>query len=400
MNMIKSAEKSVLINPIVARDINESHRASTPLELFYDLIFVVAIASLSVELHHAISNWHHVGHAVWMYFFLFFCIWWPWNTYTWFASGYDTNDAQFRVASFAQMIGAIIIAVGVKPAFLDNNFLTMMIGYITMRIPYILMWFKVAYDDAKSRPIALQYAIGVLIIQIAWSLSILYFDNWYIFIALVLFEMLVPYIAERSTDKGINTKYHFAHIEERMGLMTIIVLGESILAAAYAFENVMKYFSADSLMLATGAILILFSMWWLYFDDASMGDELASDKKTFIWSYGHYFVFGFATAVGALLSVNVDVLINNANIGKDLAVLGLAIAIFGYLVAVWFCHDLLLKKKGLKRYELLMLAVLIVGIAIFYKSVLLIGIAFVTLNIIRLARQHNQVKALIKETSI
>jgi low temperature requirement protein LtrA len=389
------SSKSLLINSIVARDINEPHRAATPLELFYDLIYVVAIASLAAELHHTISSWHHVGHGVWMYFFLFFCIWWPWNTYTWFASGYDTDDAQFRLASFAQMIGALVIAVGVKPAFLDNNFLIMTIGYVTMRIPYIIMWLKVAHDDAKSRPVAIRYALGVLIIQIAWSLSVLYFHNWYLFIVLVLLEMLIPYIAERSADKGKNTTYHFGHIEERLGLMTIIVLGESILAAVYAFKNVLEHFSTDLVMLAVGAILILFSMWWLYFDDA-MGDELASEKKSFIWGYGHYFVFGFATAVGALISVNVDVLVNSAKIDQDLAVIGLAIAISGYLVSVWLCHDFLLEKKGIKLFELLILAVFVVGIAILSNSILLIGIAFVALNIIRLIRQHIKVKTLHK----
>ncbi len=51
--------KSVLINPLVSRDINEPHRAATALELFYDLIYVIAIASLAAELHHALSGWHH-----------------------------------------------------------------------------------------------------------------------------------------------------------------------------------------------------------------------------------------------------------------------------------------------------------------------------------------------------
>ena len=117
----KKITKSVLINPIISRDVGETHRSATPLELFYDLIYVIAIASLATELHHAISAEHHIGYAIWMYFLIFFTIWWPWNTYTWFASGYDTDDAQFRIASFAQMIGVIIIAVGVKPAFIYSD---------------------------------------------------------------------------------------------------------------------------------------------------------------------------------------------------------------------------------------------------------------------------------------
>jgi low temperature requirement protein LtrA len=90
-----------------------------------------------------------------MLFLVFFCIWWPWNTYTWFASGYDTDDAQFHLVSFAQMFGVIIIAVGVKSAFSDGQFLIMMIGYVVMRILYVLMWLKVARDDEQSRPVAL-----------------------------------------------------------------------------------------------------------------------------------------------------------------------------------------------------------------------------------------------------
>jgi low temperature requirement protein LtrA len=385
--------KSVLVNPIVSRDVGEVHRTATPLELFYDLIYVIAIASLAAELHHALSGWHHVGQAIGMYFLIFFCIWWPWNTYTWFASGYDTDDAQFRLASFAQMIGVMIIAVGVKPAFSDNHFLIMMIGYVVMRIPYVLMWLKVAYDDPRSRPVALRYAIGVALVQIAWTLSVLYFNSWYLFVMLILFELFVPYFAEHSTDKDKNTKYHFDHIEERLGLLTIIVLGESVLASVHAFEQAINHFSNDLAMLVVGTILILFSMWWLYFDD-KVESELGSKKKSFLWGYGHYFVYLFAAAVGALISVNVDVLTHHAQIDETTAVLGLALSIAGYLVSVWLCHDLLLDRKGFKKYELLILAALVVGIAILFQSILLMGIAFVILNAIRLIRRHRQFQSL------
>ena len=385
-----NSSKSVLINSLIARDISEPHRAATALELFYDLIYVVAIASLAAELHHALSDWHHVGHAISMYIVIFFCIWWPWNAYTWFASGYDTDDAQFRLSSFAQMIGVIIIAVGIKPAFSDNNFLVMMIGYVIMRVPYILMWLKVAYDDQESRPVAIRYALGVFLVQIAWTISVLYLQNWYTIIALILFEILIPYLAENTVEKEKNTKYHFGHIEERLGLLVIIVLGESMLAVVYAFNKVVEHYSTDLVTMAASAVLILFSMWWLYFDDF-IEDELANKKKSFIWGYGHYFIYGFATAVGVLISVNVDVLANHAKIEESFATLGMALMIAGYLVSVWLCHDYLLDKKGLKLYELLILAVFVVGIAFLTNSVFLISIVFVALIAIRLTRKHKQV---------
>lgn len=383
----KNTTRSVLINPVIARSKNEPHRAATPLELFYDLVYVVAIAFLAGELHHAITEWHHVPHATLMYLWIFWCVWWPWNTYTFFASGYDTDDTQFRLASFVQMIGVTIVAVGIKPAFHDENFLYIMLGYLVMRVPYIVMWLKVARDDSASRPVALRYAAGVFLAQCGWTFTVLFYQSWPIWISLLILELMVPWFAERSTAKGENTKYHVEHIEERMGLLTIIVLGESILASVNAFDSVFKHFTPELISVVAGALLILFSMWWLYFDDR-VEEELHSEINCFIWSYGHYFLFGAAAAVGALISVCVDAVSNHGQITIDNAVLGLAIALNVYLAAIWLCHDFLLKKKGFEFIELLILAIFVVVIAVTTNSVLFIGLAFAAMNAIRLWRKH------------
>lgn len=380
-------KRSVLVNPLVARSKEETHRSATPLELFYDLIYVVAIAFLAGELHHAVTHWHHVPHALFMYCWIFWCIWWPWNTYTFFASGYDTDDAQFRLASFAQMIGVIVIAVGVKPAFQHGDFMYIMIGYLIMRIPYIFMWLKVARDDIESRPVALRYAVGVFFAQCGWTLSVLYFQNWFVWGSLLVIELLVPCWAERSVAKGENTKYHIEHMEERMGLLTIIVLGESILASVNAIDKAFEQVTPELGFLVAGALIILFSMWWLYFDD-KVEHELDNETNTFIWAYGHYLVYASAAAVGALISVSVDAVTHTGHITIDKAVLGLGIALALYLLSVWVCHDLLLKKTGVKRIELLILAVVVLVLAITTKSLFMIGLAFASLNAIRLWRRH------------
>jgi len=387
----KTVAHSVLINPVVARSKDEPHRTATPLELFYDLVYVVAIAFVAGELHHAITEWHHVPHAILMYLWIFWCVWWPWNTYTFFASGYDTDDTQFRLASFVQMIGVIVVAIGIKPAFQEQKFLYIMLGYLVMRIPYILMWLKVARDDIESRPVAIRYALGVFIVQCGWTFTVLFYQSWPIWICLLICELLVPWFAERSVAKGENTKYHAEHIEERMGLLTIIVLGESILASVNAFDNVFKHITPELGMIVSGALLILFSMWWLYFDDR-LEEKLHSETTCFIWSYGHYFLFGAAAAVGALISVCVDAASSHGHITMDKAVLGLAIALAIYLIATWLCHDFILKKKGFKLFELLILAFVILILAVTTKSVLLIGLAFVTLNAFRLWRRHRSFK--------
>ena len=70
--------------------------------------------------------------------------------------------------------------------------------------------------------------------------------------------------------------------------------------------------------------------------------------------------------------------------------IGLAICVVGYLVSVWLCHDYLLDKKGVSKYELLLLALAVILIAVVLESILLIGIAFTLLNVIRLVRQHQK----------
>ena len=95
-----------------ARSPHEPHRTATPLELFFDLVFVVAIAQAAAGLHHAIGEAHAVDGLI-GYAMVFFAIWWAWMNFTWFASAYDCDDVPYRLAVFVQITGALILAAGV-----------------------------------------------------------------------------------------------------------------------------------------------------------------------------------------------------------------------------------------------------------------------------------------------
>jgi len=357
------------------------------LELFYDLIYVVAIASLVFELHHTLSSNHSIYSAIGMFFFVFWTIWWPWNAYTWFASGYDTNDAQFRLASFAQMIGVMIIAVGVKPAFNENNFYIMMTGYVVMRMPYIFMWLKVAYDDSDSRKFALSYAFNVFVLQLAWSLSVLYFQNWYLFITLAFFEMFMPYMTDKYLGDTSNARYNYHHIEERLGLLLIIVLGESILSSVYGMHQMVEAYNPELLKHVIAGTLILFSMWWLYFDDP-LKEKLKNENISYIWSYSHYFIYLGATAIGVMFAVNIDILTGHATLSMPISMKLLGISLSIFLIALWVVHDMWSEKKGWQRYELLLLAFFVLVVSFFMPNVLILSAAFILLNLLRVYHQH------------
>ncbi|MCU1652308.1 MAG: low temperature requirement [Pseudonocardia sp.] len=83
----------VLRRRMSGRDPDELHRASTPLELLFDLCFVVAVSIAAIQLHHGIGE-GHAGATVLRYLLVFFAIWWAWVNFTWFASAYDTETCR------------------------------------------------------------------------------------------------------------------------------------------------------------------------------------------------------------------------------------------------------------------------------------------------------------------
>ena len=81
---------------MAGRDPGEAHRASTPLELFFDLTFVVAVSQAASGLHHGLVE-GHAGDSLVGFPLVFFGIWWAWMNFTWFASAYDTDDDVYRI---------------------------------------------------------------------------------------------------------------------------------------------------------------------------------------------------------------------------------------------------------------------------------------------------------------
>jgi low temperature requirement protein LtrA len=288
------------------RDPAEEHRASTPLELLFDLTVVVAVAQAGAELHHALSTGHVAEGAV-RYLMVFFAIWWAWMNFTWFASAYDADDVPYRLLTLVQLGGALLIAAGVPAAFETTDFRTVTIGYTVMRLALVVQWLRAAAGDPGRRSVALGYAAGIGLVQLGWILRLLLphadtVPGAVAFVVLVAAELTVPLVAER---RGPMTAWHPEHIAERYSLFTLIVLGECILAGAVTLQRAVTQagLSASAIVLALSALVVVFSLWWVYFED-DVGDGLrASPGESFRWGYAHYLVFAGIAAVGAGLQV-------------------------------------------------------------------------------------------------
>ncbi|RSN04829.1 low temperature requirement protein A [Nonomuraea sp. WAC 01424] len=289
-----------------ARPIDEPNRVSSQLELLFDLTFVVAVAAAGAGLAHEIGEGHALSGIV-PFLQVFFAIWWAWMNFTWFASSYDTDDVAYRLLTMLQMAGVLVLAAGVPAASEHADFRVVTLGYVVMRIGLVVQWVRAGVEDRARRRTALRYAGGVTVLTAGWLLHSLVAPvgaELPLFVVLAALELAVPGWAERAGP----TTWHPHHIAERYGLFTIILLGESVLAASRGVAAAVgtSGISGRFVVIAVSGLVVLFALWWLYFL-VEAGDGLSDRRdRSYLWGYGHYGVFAALAALGAGLEVAVE----------------------------------------------------------------------------------------------
>jgi low temperature requirement protein LtrA len=366
------------------RSPDEAHRASTPLELFFDLVFVVAVAQAASALHHGIAD-GHAAEGVLGYAMAFFGIWWAWMNFTWFASSYDNNDILYRLLVFVQMTGALILTSGLTPVFENGDLTITVVGYIVMRVAGVAQWLRAAQSDPVHRPTALRYVVGISLCQVAWVILLFLPREVHVpgFFVLVVVELLVPVWAESAAP----TPWHADHIRERYGLFTILVLGEAILSTSLAIRTAVDEGALDGsfISLIVGGVLIAYALWWLYFYRAAYHFE-TSVRAAFIWGYGHLLVFSATAAVGAGLAVVIDQVTHHAEISAAEAGMAVALPAAIYVLSVWLLQERPRAKHWIDTLVHPLVAALILLTPATGQAVLLTGILLVALVVIRLIR--------------
>jgi low temperature requirement protein LtrA len=335
--------------PMRARAVDEEHRAATPLELLFDLTFVVAVSQAAAALAHGVAE-GHIATAVPGYLLVFFAIWWAWMNFTWFASAYDTDDVPYRLLTLMQMAGVLVLAAGVGPASDAYDYRAVTIAYVVMRLALVLQWLRAARSDPEHAVTARRYAAGITMVQVLWMLRLLLPREPGTlvvgsFLVLAVAELAVPYWAERES----MTTWHPHHIAERYGLFTIIVLGECVLGATTAVEAAVGGSGWSPALLGTGAVglVLVFALWWLYFlRESATGLERRRDLS-FRWGYGHYVVFASIAALGAGLEVAVEAVAgHDVPVGDVAVVAAVAIPVAVFLLVAWWLHATIAVTPG------------------------------------------------------
>jgi len=324
----------------------------TPLELFFDLVFVLAITQCTT-LMAAQPTWEGLARGGLMLGVL----WWSLVGYAWLTSVIDPEEGAVRLAMFAAMAALLVVSLCVPDAF-DGLALAFAIGYAVVRVAHIALFLLASRDDPALRKsvigLAVSTAVGSgLLVGASFLHGTAQEALWAVALGL---DMAGPFFFGAQGWRLVP-----GHFAERHGLIVIIALGESIVSIGVGAEG------GVTAGVATAAVLgmaVAAGMWWVYFDVAAIAvaarlsgtaagqsqNELARDA----YSYLH-----FPMVLGIVL-VALGLKITLAHVAEPLEAVP-AVALLGG-VALYLLGQVAFKYRSLgslTRARLLLAAALL-----------------------------------------
>lgn len=262
----------------------EPSRRATWLELFFDLVYVVVVAALANELARDPTPAGALRFAA-----LFVPVWWSWVGFTIYNDRFDTEDVGQRALTLLAMLGAASLAVAIRDAFRGPAFA---LSYVFLRALLLAQYLRVARHVPLARALSVHYAAGFGAAALLWGAAILAPAPWrYAMWAVAMaIDVGTPLVARAHQAKlPVST----SHLPERVGLFTILVLGEAISAIVRGVGSP----SPAAFVGGALGLTIAFSFWWVYFENAERHLVRRSPFAGRIWFYAHLpLVMGIAAA--------------------------------------------------------------------------------------------------------
>jgi low temperature requirement protein LtrA len=280
-----------ILSPPVLRTAEgaEQERGASWLELFFDLVFVVAVAQLAVALANDLSA------AGFLRFFLLFVpVWWAWVGYTMYADRFDTDDPAFRAMMLSGMLAIAALAVSIPGAF-GGGSAGFAISYIAVRIVLIVLYERARRSVPSARTLCTVTMSAFGAGTTLWALSLLAPEPWRfgLWALALLSEGATPWVARRAMA---SVPVHASHLPERFGLFIIIVLGESLVAVIIGIGGADWHLT--SAFVAAAGFLVAACLWWVYFDFADLADIGRGLLARNAFIYGHLPIAIGLTAAG------------------------------------------------------------------------------------------------------
>ena len=275
-----------LVHPVSLRSERgfEEGRKVTWLELFFDLVFVAAVAQAGTHLREDYSPSGLLRFAL-----LFVMIWWAWLGHTTFSTRFDTDDLVQRGLTALQLFLVAVMAVNATGALDSRDSAGFAAAYSVMRLVLAGQFLR-ARRVRQARALTTRYAVACGVAAALWLFSA-FLDapaRFLVWALALTIDIGTPLVTTRHL---LDVPHDAAHLPERYGLFSIILIGESM-AAVMAGMGHQEYWSARAASAAVVGMMAVFATWWIYFDgvDATahrMIRSMADARRFQLWSYAH-----------------------------------------------------------------------------------------------------------------
>ncbi|WP_142328073.1 low temperature requirement protein A [Priestia megaterium] len=271
----------------------------TWLELFYDLLFVAAVATATHVLLHVEQGYIH-GEYLLKFVLIFIPIWWAWTGQTMFINRFGQDFLHQRIFMILQMLFVLIMISSLSVDF-DQYYISFLIGYIGLRaltsIQYLIVQ-KFEQSERKKVAVFLGtcFGIGIFI-----SLLSLFFDSWVRYAVLytgIAVDMILPILGHKRLAKlPTNT----AHLLERFALLTLILFGESVVSILAVIQP--QKGDWNTILFSVISFVLIIAMWWQYFENVEKKVNKSIQRAGQTIIYGHLLILMSLSMIAASIKL-------------------------------------------------------------------------------------------------
>jgi low temperature requirement protein LtrA len=240
----------------------EAEHAVTPLELFFDLVFVLAITQVTAMMADD-PTWRGLARGM----LVLAALWWAWAAYAWLTNTIDPDEGGARLAVIAAMAGMLIVALAVPGAFNENAF-EFAIAYAFVRVMQLVLYARSAPDVDIHQAVLRMSPTSALSCAMLIGAS---FADGTTQGAIWAAALLIDYTGV-LIGRGRGWTLHPKHFAERHGLIILIALGESIVAIGIGASSSTEL-EAGEIGAAVLGVVVAASLWWVYFDVTALVAE-------------------------------------------------------------------------------------------------------------------------------
>jgi low temperature requirement protein LtrA len=263
---------------------DEPERPVTWLELFFDLVFVAAVAQVGARLATDYS-FDELGRFA----FLLLVIWWAWHGCAYYATRFDADDRVERAATLLQMVAVIFMAANAEQGLDSESSAGFAAAYAIMRLILVGRYARAA-SHGGARTLARVHAVGFGSAAAIWLASSMTPVPWRyaLWTVALIVDLGTAVVASRHT---VSVPPHPSHLPERFGLFTLILLGEAMVAIMTGIQHQPEWSVAAAATALSGVGLVC-AVWWAYFDgvDAAAHRHVRCDadsRRLAVWSASH-----------------------------------------------------------------------------------------------------------------